>query len=414
MATRHSIAQKFLDAEETKLLDLVKAILDQDGYLDDEYMASQYAYSKQAIMLAAYHILLATPSVLLRAIIRGDLPAMSGNYTEVPPRYEFIYPTIYTIYLVDRDTHDPPTVEDLLLIIHSIRQVAGPSAIQRPAMEKALKLCTELEIRMAGQPLRDPIVGGIVDVGFSGDSAALLDQHLADESSNKIMQIFADAAIREFGETYELQGCIVGRMKKLEHCALAEIIFSRMAQSYTSRGGGFNGATAGASIQGAHSLTGVAWEEIAGVAPDWVLTNHYTSDAAKMRAVVQDHHARISRAQAVASHQAIYGRIQGMLSAEESASMDARADAARSAAYSQLAAGDYSEGSEDGTTPADRADETEDDMEDGTVQEDDDEIESYGLAPMMDLGSLYYERDVDPIIDSSDPIVPALRRARLP
>jgi hypothetical protein len=139
------------------------------------------------------------------------------------------------------------------------------------------------------------------------------------------------------------------------------------------------------------------------VAPDWVLTNHYTSDAAKMRAVVQDHHARISRAQAVASHQAIYGRIQGMLSAEESASMDARADAARSAAYSQLAAGDYSEGSEDGTTPADRANETEDDMEDGTVQEDDDEIESYGLAPMMDLGSPYYERDVDPIIDRSNP-----------
>ncbi|OBT96828.2 hypothetical protein VE01_04080 [Pseudogymnoascus verrucosus] len=205
MATRQSIAQKFLDAEETKLLDLVKAILDQDGYLDDEYMASQYAYSKQAIMLAAYHILLATPSVVLRAIIRGDLPAMSGNvevqylqdpkYTEVPPRYEFIYPTIYTIYLVDRETHDPPTVEYLLLIIHSIRQVAGPSAIQRPAMETALKLCTELEIRMAGQQLRDPIVGGIVDVGFSGDSAARIDQHLADESSNKIMQIFADAAI---------------------------------------------------------------------------------------------------------------------------------------------------------------------------------------------------------------------------
>lgn len=40
MASRESIAEKFLDAANTKLVDLVKAILDQDGFLDNDFMVS--------------------------------------------------------------------------------------------------------------------------------------------------------------------------------------------------------------------------------------------------------------------------------------------------------------------------------------------------------------------------------------
>lgn len=246
--------------------------------------------------MAAYHILLATPPLMILAIIQGELPTISGSlevqylqhpdYTAVPPAFNCIHPTIYTIYLVDQETHEPPTVQDLATIIDSVRRKAAPIAVQVPAAAKALRLCRSLEARMVGQDPQAPIAGGLVDVGFSGDSAARIDQHLNDESSNKIMQLFYEAAVREFDDTYELQGYIVCKMRSIEHCALAEIIFSRMAQSYTSRGGGFNSATAGASIKRAHALSGVEWEEIAAVKPDWVFTDHFESDAVKMRAAI--------------------------------------------------------------------------------------------------------------------------------
>lgn len=42
---------------------------------------------------------------------------------------------------------------------------------------------------------------------------------------------------------------------KFNYCSLAEVIISRLVQSYISRGGGFNGAVAGASITGARNLS---------------------------------------------------------------------------------------------------------------------------------------------------------------
>lgn len=233
---------------------------------------------------------------MILAIIQGELPTISGSlevqylqhpdYTAVPPAFNCIHPTIYAIYVVDQETHEPPTVQDLAAIIDSVRRKAAPIAVQVPAAAKALRLCRSLEARMVGQDPQAPIAGGLVDVGFSGDSAARIFQHLNDESSNKLMQLFYEAAVREFDDTYELQGYIVCKMRSIEHCALAEIIFSRMAQSYTSRGGGFNSATAGASIKRAHALSGVEWEEIAAVKPDWVFTDHFESDAVRMRAAI--------------------------------------------------------------------------------------------------------------------------------
>ncbi|KFY31438.1 hypothetical protein V493_01110 [Pseudogymnoascus sp. VKM F-4281 (FW-2241)] len=374
MESRQDIATKYLDAEATKLIDLAKAILDQDGFLDDDYMASQYRYSKESILVATYRILLSTPSLVIQAIIQGTLPTISASrevqylqspqYTAVPPDHNYIFPTIYAIYLVDQETNDPPTIEDLHVIIDST-----------------------------------PLAGGIVDIGFSGDGAARIDQHLQGENSNRIMQYFYNAATREFGDVYELQGYIVGKMRLLEHCALAEIIFTRLAQSYISRGGGFNGTTAGASIKGAHLLSAVAWEEIGGVKLDRATTEHFESDTVKMRAVIQEHNDRTERAKAVVVGQAIYSRIREMLTPDEKEKLDAKKKESRDAAYSsQLRAGDGAAGLEEA-----------DEDGNGTVDDDDDDDDNITLPPMRDVVD---ETEDNPISDSSDPVVLTIRRRR--
>lgn len=98
------------------------------------------------------------------------------------------------------------------------------------------------------------------------------------------MQLYRQAATHIFGQKYCLRGFIICKLRKLGYCALAEVIFSRLTQSYISRGGGFNGVTAGFSIPSAQNLSSVAWEEIAAVGPSDIYTRNLAEDMDKMKA----------------------------------------------------------------------------------------------------------------------------------
>ncbi|OBT66646.1 hypothetical protein VE03_03854 [Pseudogymnoascus sp. 23342-1-I1] len=214
------------------------------------------------------------PETVIRAIIRGDLPEYTqhpdvqalqrSQYVAAPSNVlgmNAIFPSIYAIYLVEKTTREPPTVRDLEKIIAEVKRTTGnPSS---------LNLARDLAERIRGEHPQATLAGGLVDVGFSADRANRIAQHY---SSNEVMQDFRAAAVTLFGEdTYVLKGFIVCRLRKYNYCGLAEVIISRLAQSYTSRGGGFNRAIAGQSITGARYLSPIAWDQIGVMPPNGIL-----------------------------------------------------------------------------------------------------------------------------------------------
>ncbi|KFX92685.1 hypothetical protein V490_05236 [Pseudogymnoascus sp. VKM F-3557] len=272
--SRQEVADIYLAAQERKLTHLAKAIINQDGFLDDAKMQEHCDYSGYTILATAYQIILEIPETVVRAVIRGDLPELaqhadvralqSPNYVAVPCMLATssgcIHPSIYTIYLVHKATNKPPTIADLQLIIARIQATSSNNS--------SLTLAQQLSDRIRGCSPQTTLEGGLVDVGFSKDGAERITQHYTNTNSNKVMQEFKEAAEAIFGRfKYGLRGYIVCRIRKLNHCALSEILISRLAQSYISRGGGFNGFIAGANLRGGQLLTATAWEEIGAVPP---------------------------------------------------------------------------------------------------------------------------------------------------
>lgn len=197
--SRQGIATTFLQAEERKLTYLAKALINQDGFLDDAWMQSQCDQLGYRILAAAYDILLKMPAAVVQAIIRGDLPEVA-QHPDVRalqnPRYvaapttiltnvATIHPSIYAIYLIDKTTNKPPTIADL----QKIAAVAGLTSTN-PATRNLIR---ELRDRIRGCNPQDTLVGGLVDVGFSADGTKRILQHYNGFNTNEVMKEFRTA-----------------------------------------------------------------------------------------------------------------------------------------------------------------------------------------------------------------------------
>lgn len=285
--SREEVAEIYVAAEKLKMTHLAKAVINQDGYLDDDWVQTQCDHSGYAVLTNAYSILLETPPSVVQSIIRGDLPEIATDRNAeihqlqrssyVAVGVNLVCPSIYTVYLVDKTTSKPPTVADLYPIIRYVKQTYTNSA--------TLALAQNLETRIDeyNQNPQIPLPGGLVDVGFSADGALRITQHLSNIGSNEVMQHFRAAAAHLFGQAkYGLRGFIVCKLRKFNQCGLAEVLFSRMAQSYTSRGGGFNGIVAGRSLTGGRNLPVVSWEEIAAADPTPIYTKNLADDMEKL------------------------------------------------------------------------------------------------------------------------------------
>ncbi|KFY50601.1 hypothetical protein V495_00155 [Pseudogymnoascus sp. VKM F-4514 (FW-929)] len=246
--SREEVADIFLAAQEKRLTHLAKAIINQDSFLDDDSMQERCDYSGYTVLATAYQILLEMPETVVRAVIRGDLPELAQH------------------------------------------------ADATSSNSASLALAQLLSDRIRGCGPQTTLEGSLVDMGFSKDGAERIIQHYTNINSNKVMQEYKDAAETIFGQfKYGLRGFIVCRIRKLNHCALSEILISRLAQSYTSRGGGFNGAIAGLSIRGGQLLSPTAWEEIGAVEP----TKFYKQNLAVDREKTQSLRDLVARQRAV-------------------------------------------------------------------------------------------------------------------
>ncbi|KFY17655.1 hypothetical protein V492_00506 [Pseudogymnoascus sp. VKM F-4246] len=296
--SREDVADIFREAEARKLNYLAKAILNQDGYLDDNWLQGQCTYAGYSIVNTTYQILLEIPEAVKLGLIRGDLPEIE-QHTDVRalqrPSYVAavplaplpIHPSIYAIYIVDKTTKKPPTVADLDKIITRVRVLSNNPAV--------LALATNLAARIQGYSPQTTLAGGLVDVGFSKDSAARLIQHHQGINTNDVMAKFKTAADDVCGRgKYVLYGYIVCRLRKFSFCALGEVIISRLAQSYTSRGGGFNGAIAGANMHGAWTLNPIEWEQIEAAPPTPYYTANLAADRERIQAL-RDLNGRVER-----------------------------------------------------------------------------------------------------------------------
>lgn len=234
-STRQQIAATFFEAQKQSIVNFVKTVVEQEGFLDDDWVKSQCQYSLLSITVAAHSILLATPACVLQGLISGDLPEMAQDpdlrymqraiYTAVPPMArepDCVYPSIYAIYLVDTITSKPPTIADLRVIIPRVKQeIAIMAAVNSAAA--ATELVDELEDRIDGCVPTSTLEGGLVDIGFSQNSHERLRQHHNGASSNEVMQVFRDFAIAMFNNRYCLRGYIVCKLHQFNHCALAEL-----------------------------------------------------------------------------------------------------------------------------------------------------------------------------------------------
>lgn len=322
-STREQIAKTYLEAQGNKLADLAKAVINQNGFLDDSWLQAQCNFSGYSIFTTTYQILLETPTSVIQALIRGGLPKMAGHadlrrlqrdeYTAVPHSPTTRHPVIYSIYLVDKSTNEPPTVGDLYQIIPRVRQVASAAVTPNPA---ALKLATALEMRIMGCSPQSLLARGLVDVGYAGNGTQRLQQHYNGVSSNEVMQLFRQASTHIFGQRYCLRGFIICKLRKLGYCALAEVIFSRLTQSDVSRGGGFNGITTGFSIPSAQNLSSMAWEEIAAVKPSDIYTRNLAEDMDKMKAESTAHRDVVERWKNLTETRALQDCVDEMLPKE--------------------------------------------------------------------------------------------------
>lgn len=293
MATREEIAQSFLAAENVSLIELAKALINQGGFIDDGWLQGQCDYAGYSILTTAHQILMTTLAEVLRGLITGTISTMAGNsdlqylqssqYVAVPHvvnAEDIVLPVIYAVYLVDLQTNEPLTVRDTQEMIDNVKQkLGGMKGDSKIAAKSLTKLLAD---RINGCNPNSLLLRGLVDIGFAGKGPARLAQHQSGANSNEVMQVFRDAA-RDVNACYGLQSFIICKMRKYEHCSLAEVLFSRLSQSYISRGGGFNGAVAGLSIKGAQLLSVMAWDRIGGVQRDRVYQSSYAIEMAKIK-----------------------------------------------------------------------------------------------------------------------------------
>ncbi|KFY28516.1 hypothetical protein V491_00427 [Pseudogymnoascus sp. VKM F-3775] len=266
--SRESIAAIFSDAHEERVTSLAKAVINQDGFLDDDWVRDQCEHSSFTVLSSTYLIFSEVPQSVIQALIRGDLPEVAilpaaeihqlqkSSYVSVPPNGNITMPSIYAIYLNKFDN------------------------------DSTLELAENLKERIRNYNPQIPLPGGLVDIGFSADSATRILQHVGNFNSNLVMQQFRAAANHIFGVAkYGLYGFIIWSLRKFNLCGLAEVMFSRLAQSYTSRGGGFNGLVAGRSLTGGRNLSVISGEEIGAMEHTAIFKDNYAEDMARMKTI---------------------------------------------------------------------------------------------------------------------------------
>ena len=122
--------------------------------------------------------------------------------------------------------------------------------------QKVLKFVSEMEKRI--QPDLNsgrqdvPLSAPVVEVGFSINVLARLEQHSKHQNSNYIMNL-AEAMLRHlYGRSFRLQQSVIFTCWEPEHPWFSEIVLTQLAQGYTEWAGGFSHAAAGESNRGAY------------------------------------------------------------------------------------------------------------------------------------------------------------------
>jgi hypothetical protein len=105
-----------------------------------------------------------------------------------------------------------------------------------------------------------PIQGiSFTEVGYARNVPERLKQHRGHQSSN-LLQNLCEAALRKnFGEKYKLRQFVVYQVWSAQQAVVAEILWSRLLQSYTYTGTGFNAYPAGRSNASATRVGKETW-----------------------------------------------------------------------------------------------------------------------------------------------------------
>lgn len=323
LSVREQNAQDYLAKSEI-LYELSKALVEKTGFLCDGWLQSQYSYNKTMIVLAVHDILLSTPRSVIYGLINGDLPEKANDSSvRFVQTHEYaavantgiVMPIIYAVYLVHIHDGTPPTIAEMHEILAELPAVTPDTRDNKKATEN---LAAQLELRIDGCEPDAILSGGLVHIGFAGDGVTRMKNHSDGINSNEVMQAFHEAA----GINFDLQSFVVGKIRKLEYAGLAEVVFSRLSQSYTCMGGGFNGKAAGTSIAGAYSINVRSWEKINALPPDPIYDTNNTNDVMKMQAATVAMRSALARDSEIREERKALAAVRMMFSDAENAKID--------------------------------------------------------------------------------------------
>ncbi|KAI6915016.1 hypothetical protein KC318_g263 [Hortaea werneckii] len=135
-------------------------------------------------------------------------------------------------------------------------------AVSAKRLTTGRAFCKHLEDRLAAcQSQDEPLDVALVEVGYTHDADVRLKNHQRHTSSNYIMNLFDAILNLLFPQKYLLHQYVIYSCCAAAEVALAESFFSRCADCYIGRGGGFSFYAAGISVRSAYIYDTQHWED---------------------------------------------------------------------------------------------------------------------------------------------------------
>ena len=273
------------------LSDPALTALDLKGMPCDNWVLSRKQQSVHEFVLFLVDMvtmLAGIPNIILKHLVLGDIPKEGKTNRELRNKLNDLLlhrsddglPCIYIQYLTD-SAGESPTAATLTSILDDvelyIRGYGNPADndsykfamnvdstarrdqgkrkyITKPEqINVTRRWVTVTRTRIQRYPPNVPLQRPLSEVGWAKNLQERLTQHAKHQSSNYLMNLtesicrvkYKDYGIRQYG---------IFRIFETEHAMLGEILCSRIAQAYTSHGGGFSHHSAGISTPGAYKL----------------------------------------------------------------------------------------------------------------------------------------------------------------
>ncbi|KAF7884702.1 uncharacterized protein EAF02_005038 [Botrytis sinoallii] len=315
----HEYSDKLIHAHSEGLAKLIEVTLNLKGLPCDRWVSkrtdtngSAYIHFLNALMI----MLAGIDKRILKHLVEGNLPSVERN----PDNYEFSSklknmravltgetklthrPYIYIQYLVDKKGISPTPKDIGEILDHVELYLEGFNIKENQASNDcALEIDTAFHTTKHGyntvqagyrryassernprsltwkktilqwvETTRDrlrysekdePLSRPLVEVGYA-TALSRLDEHKNHTGSNYIMNLIEAICKAYFREKWSIKQYVLFKIAHHTHAMFGEILCTRMAQAYTTHGGGFCHHAAGISLGAVHKMDDLYWRRV--------------------------------------------------------------------------------------------------------------------------------------------------------